>query len=98
MYHTPGEQELQAAKAKGRYIRMSLFKKKDKTRTISREYDKENQLPVIHSSICTGEKVFGFKDRATGKFEEIACIRTDAELTELLASYGIARDEVKTEY
>lgn len=30
-----------------------FFKKKQETRT----YDKENQKPVIRSSICTGEKV-----------------------------------------
>jgi hypothetical protein len=34
-------------------------------------YDKEKLKPVIRSSICTGEKVAGFKDLQTGKFTEV---------------------------
>jgi len=41
-----------------------MFRKKVEKQT----YDKENQRPIIRSSICTGEKVAGFKDIHTGKF------------------------------
>lgn len=29
-------------------------------------YDRSKEKPVIHASICTGEKVAGFKDLKTG--------------------------------
>lgn len=51
-----------------------FFKKKQEKRS----YDKENQKPVIRSSICTGEKAAGFQDIHTGKFTEIMLIRTPA--------------------
>jgi hypothetical protein len=35
---------------------MGLFKKKEVL-----EYDKEHEYPVIRKSICTGERVFGFR-------------------------------------
>ena len=31
-------------------------------------YDKTGEIPVIQSSICTGEQVAGFKDTISGKF------------------------------
>lgn len=33
-------------------------------------YDKSGKIPVICSSICTGEQVAGFKN-SSGKFEEL---------------------------
>ena len=39
-----------------------FFRKKQETRT----YDRETQEPVIHASICTGEKVAGFGISAPG--------------------------------
>ena len=41
----------------------------------TRTYDRETQAPVIHASICTGEKVAGFRDLRTGRFTEIMLIR-----------------------
>ena len=34
------------------------------------DYDKAGKIPVIRSSICTGEQVADFKDAVSGKFEE----------------------------
>ena len=62
-----------------------MFKKKKKTK----EYDKENLTPMIRTSICTGEQVAGFKDKRSGKFEEIALIKNDADLSAFKAQYGI---------
>lgn len=59
-------------------------------------YDKQNKIPAVRSSICTGEKVAGFKDKTTGHFEEIMLIRTDADLAEFKKMYGV--DEVATIY
>lgn len=69
------------------------FKKKE---TIRKEYDKENQKPVIRCSICTGEQVAGFKDIHTGKFQDIMLIRNAKDLEEFKKMYGV--DELEKEY
>jgi len=61
-------------------------------------YDKENQKPIIRSSICTGEKVAGFKDIHTGKFTEVMLIKNDNDMKVFLAKYDISADEVRTEW
>lgn len=66
-------------------IRMGLFKKK----SIVKSYDKENKRPVIKASICNGEQVAGFKDIHTGKIEEVMLIRSQADLENFKAMYGI---------
>ena len=72
-----------------------FFRKKRETRT----YDRETQAPVIHASICTGEKVAGFRDLRTGRFTEIMLIRTPGDLEEFRRLYGIgeARSPRNTE-
>ena len=55
-----------------------FFRKKRETRT----YDRETQEPVIRASICTGEKVAGFRDLRTGRFTEIMLICTPGDLEE----------------
>ena len=64
---------------------MGLFKKK----SIVKSYDKENKRPVIKASICHGEQVAGFKDIHTGKIEEVMLIRSQADLENFKAMYGI---------
>lgn len=64
---------------------MGLFKKK----SIVKFYDKENKRPVIKASICNGEQVAGFKDIHTGKIEEVMLIRSQADLENFKAMYGI---------
>ena len=72
---------------------MQLFgKKKSGTKT----YDSNREYPVVRSSICTGEKVAGFKDKETGKFRDIMLIRNDRELEEFKKMYNIG--EIKIEY
>lgn len=71
-----------------------LFGKKTEVKTFNRE----ERYPMIRSSICTGEKVAGFKRRDNGKFEEIMLIRDEKDMEKFLTMYGIGRDEVKTEY
>ena len=62
------------------------------------EYDKDNLKPVIQSSICTGEKVAGFRDVNTGKFTEIMLIRDNKDMDEFLTTYDISVAEIKTEW
>lgn len=73
---------------------MKLFKKKQEE--VKREYDRANQKPVLHCSICTGEQVAGFKDIHTGKFEEVMCVRDDRDLERFKSMYGL--EEVGKEY
>ena len=55
-------------------------------------------VPVIRSSICTGEKTAGFKNLETGRFEDIMLIRQEKDLQEFLDLYGISKEEIRTEY
>lgn len=70
-----------------------MFGKKKKLKA---EFDRETQKPVLRCSICTGEKVAGFKNIHTGKFEEIMLIRSDKELDVFKAMYEL--DDVAKEY
>lgn len=70
-----------------------MFGKKKKLKA---EFDRENQKPVLRCSICTGEKVAGFKNIHTGKFEEVMLIRSDEELDVFKAMYEL--DDVAKEY
>lgn len=53
------------------------------------EYDRENKVPVLHASICTGETVAGFRDKKSGKFEEVMLVRGDRDLQEFMDRYGL---------
>lgn len=55
----------------------------------SAAYDRDALEPVIRSSICTGEKVAGFREKETGRFREVALIRTPADLDAFKRKYGI---------
>ncbi len=67
---------------------MALFHKKAKP--VSRpRFDPERYTPVIRCSICTGEMSAGFRDRETGKTEEIMLIRDDRDLAAFREQYGI---------
>lgn len=61
-------------------------------------YDKTGKIPVIRASICTGEQVAGFKDTASGKFEELMLIRGSTDLQEFLDRYQVEETEVKKEW
>ena len=73
-------------------MNISIFKKK--AAVIA--YDKENLRPVIRSSICTGERVAGFKDIRTGKFKDIMLISNDRDLKSFMDAYGIS--DIDKEY
>ena len=61
-------------------------------------YNKTGKIPVIRSSICTGEQVAGFKDSASGKFEELMLIRDGKDLSEFLHRYQVEENEIKREW
>ena len=59
-------------------------------------FDPETQYAVIRSSICTGEKVAGFKNKTDGHFTEVMLIRSPADEKEFKETYGI--ESIKVEY
>ncbi len=75
-----------------------FFHKKSGRKKAVLKFDREKQIPVIRSSICTGEKTAGFKNLETGKFEDVMLIRQEKDMQEFLELYGISAEEIKTEY
>jgi hypothetical protein len=62
-----------------------------------KSYDRENMKPILHASICTGETVAGFKNRRTGKFEEVMLVKSEADKELFKEIYDIT-DDIPTEY
>ena len=60
------------------------------------QYDPERQYAVIRSSICSGERVAGFKNYDDSHFTEIMLIKSDEDLERFCTLYGVG--ELKTEY
>ena len=59
-------------------------------------YNPEKQYAVVRASICTGEKVAGFRDKRDGHFTEVMLIRTPKDEQEFRERYNV--DTLKTEY
>ena len=59
-------------------------------------FDPQKQYAVIRSSICTGEKVAGFKNIEDGHFTEVMLIRTKEEEERFKKIYNL--ETVKKEY
>ena len=74
---------------------MKLFSRK-KSRETAVQFNPETQYAVIRSSICTGEKVAGFKNKTDGHFTEVMLIRSAADEKEFKETYGV--ESVKVEY
>ena len=67
-----------------------------KTNVQGPQFDPETQYAVIRSSICTGEKVAGFKNKTDGHFTEVMLIRAPADEREFKDTYGV--ESIKVEY
>lgn len=70
-----------------------MFKKKIKA---IKTYDKDTYRPVLKCSICNGEQVAGFKNTATGKFEEVMLIKNAKDLEAFMKAYDVS--EIIKEY
>lgn len=75
-------------------MKFSLFGKK---KTEKFPYDPELWTPVIKSSICTGEKTAGFRNKKTGHIEEVALIVNDSDLQAFCEDYGL-KGNIETVY
>ena len=60
------------------------------------EFNKSIHEAVMRCSICNGEKVVGFKDKETGHFTEIMCIKEQSDLEKFRMTYGV--DSITKEY
>ena len=72
---------------------MPIFKKKNQNEF---RFDPETQYAVIRSSICTGEKVAGFKNKKDGHFTEVMVIRSSEDENRFKTAYNI--ETLRTEY
>ena len=71
-----------------------LFGKRSREPEI--KFDPDKQYAIIRSSICTGEKVAGFKKKEDGHFTEVMLIRNADDEKYFKETYGL--DTVKVEY
>jgi len=71
-----------------------MFGRKNRTEV----FDRKNEKAVIRSSICTGEKVAGFKNVHTGQFRDVMLIRSDRDKQDFLKKYNLLESDVKTEW
>ena len=60
------------------------------------QYDPATQYAVIRSSICTGEKVAGFKNKKDGHFMEVMVIRSVEDENRFKEIFEL--DTIRTEY
>ena len=67
---------------------MALFSRKKK-RINHASYDRTAEVPVIRSSICTGEKVAGFRSLSSGQFRDVMLLRSAEDLENFREMYGI---------
>lgn len=89
-----------AVKQKDKHI-MKFFNsektsKNSKGKFETSPYNPETQYAVIRSSICTGEKVAGFRDKKDGHFTEVMLIRSKKDEQEFKEKYDV--ENLKTEY
>ena len=61
-------------------------------------YSKAGKIPVIRSSICTGEQVAGFKDPSSGKFDELMLIRNGNDFMEFLSLYQVNESDIQRDW
>lgn len=86
------EQTDPAGETARRKADMLFLGKKKKENFSTKSYDRGRLAPAMRCSICTGEKVAGFRDRKSGHFTEIMLIRSDSDLEEFRQIYGITED------
>ena len=73
-----------------------MFRKKRKDHSSEIKFDPQTQFAVIRSSIYTGEKVAGFKNRKDGHFTEVMLIRGPEDEKRFKEIYEL--ESVRTEY
>lgn len=75
---------------------MKLFRRFSSAGFDKPAFSPETHDAVIRSSICTGEKVAGFRNKKDGNFTEVMLIRSDKDLEEFKTRYHVTT--IKTIY
>ena len=78
-------------------MKLPFIKKKKAPAESTAEASQPQRVPVIRCSICTGEKVAGFKDPVTGRIEEVMLIQSDHDLARFRSKYKI-KGEIEKVY
>lgn len=74
---------------------LKMFSKKTKEKM---DFDRNLFQPAVQTGICTGEMTFGFLDKRTGRFTGSRLVKDNAELEEILRSYGLGPDDIRHIY
>lgn len=74
---------------------MKLFGRR-KAKVPAIQFNPETQYAIIRASICTGEKVAGFKNKTNGHFTEVMLIQSPADEKDFKETYGV--ESLKVEY
>ena len=82
--------------AGGRKGAFPMFGRRKKQAAAS--YQRDGKIPVIRSSICTGEQTAGFKDPSSGTFEELMLLRDGRDFEEFLRQYQVEESEIRWEW
>lgn len=69
-----------------------------KSKAAGPAFDPAGKRPVVRSSICTGERVAGWRDADTGRFAEVMLLRSDEDLRRFLADYGFRQEDLRYEW
>lgn len=69
-----------------------------KREAVRETVNSRGKIPVIRASICTGERVAGFQDPQTKRFEDVMLIRDDGDLESFCRTYHLKAEEIKTIY
>lgn len=72
------------------------FFRDSKEQDTATPFSSDTHIAVIRSSICTGEKVAGFRDKRDGSFTEVMLIRSQRDLEQFQRRFGV--EHIKTEY
>lgn len=102
-YHSCKKFRLQSERKKKSHPMLKIQKRDDtimwfQKKQKKKQYDRENYEPVIRSSICTGEQAVGFRNRDTGKFEEVMLIKSKKDMELFLKEYKLTEEEIKKEW
>ena len=73
-----------------------MFWKNKKEKKV--KYDRTGKIPMMRVSICTGERVVGFNDERSGKFEDLMVIRGKEDLRKFMKEYGVEEGEIRKEW
>ncbi len=66
-----------------------------KDKGTSGRFDAALWQPVIRASICTGEQVAGFKEKASGRIVEVMLIRSPRDIEEFRRAYAVNGEIIK---